>query len=171
MFPAHKAVKVFVIFTYFISVPLYILIYFVFPRFRQPMEGDISIILSRFRHHHDPCLGSSLEIHILNLLSFAGFEWAAAPYKMIPLQETGLVHRLRWKVVAILSKQRRKRKNGYLNKLMLVCFVFNFFFFFLGSGKVEFCRHYKTSPQTSDITEEIHYYLFYSFVHVFIFIP
>ena len=49
------------------------------------MEGDISIILSRFRHHHDSYLGSSLEIHILNLLSFAGFEWAAAPYKMIPL--------------------------------------------------------------------------------------
>ena len=59
------------------------------------MEGDINIILSRFRHHRDPYLGSSLEIHILNLLSFAGFEWAAAPYKMIPLEETGLLHRLR----------------------------------------------------------------------------
>ena len=25
---------------------------------------------------------------------------------------------------------------------------------------MEFCRHYKTSPQTSNITEEVYYYLF-----------
>ena len=48
MLLAYKAVKVFVIFTHFISVLLYILIYFVFPRFRKPMEGGISIILFRF---------------------------------------------------------------------------------------------------------------------------
>ena len=76
------------------------------------MEGDISIILSRFRHHRDPCLGSSLEIHILNLLSFAGFEWAAAPYKMILIQETGLLHRLRLKMVAWnLIKIEQEKEN------------------------------------------------------------
>ena len=48
MFLAYKAVKVFVIFTYFISVHLYVLIYFLFLRFRKPMEGGISIILFRF---------------------------------------------------------------------------------------------------------------------------
>ena len=76
------------------------------------MEGDISIILSRFRHHHDPYLGSSLEIHILNLLSCAGFEWAAAPYKMILIQETGLLHRLRLKMVAWnLIKIEQEKEN------------------------------------------------------------
>ena len=86
-----------------------------------PRSSHISIILSRFRHHHDLYLGSIVEIHILNPLSFAGFEWAAAPYETIPLEETGLLHSLRLKMVGILSKLRR-------NSL----FRFILFFFSLG---------------------------------------
>ena len=125
------------------------------------MEGGISIILSRFRHHHDPYLGSSLEIHILNLLSCAGFDSTLGDGTSAwPKIENG------WNLIKIEEKKEEWISQQINVSLFCFCFIF-----FLGGGKVEFCRHYKSSPQTSAITEEVYYYHFNSFVNVFIFIP